>query len=271
MSAGYARGVVLRALFAAVLAVAQPSPIAITGDAPASSFTKGAAAYFRYANQHGGVHGAAIAYRLVEPDSLEPSFARLGPELQLGDAAVRISPSAVLAGAVLARYVVKMRPVGRVAVLSADEEFLDAFRRGLGSRPFVATTVRAELRGSAVVVVEPGTLAAGLPEGAVTVTAFKDAHDLRWVGDPGLAPFRAALTDARAVEGAAAAFALVDALRRAGPSPTRSAVIAAARRLNEANNPFVIPGIVVKPPIRQVAIERRVGGRWSVFTGPLGQ
>ena len=49
----------------------------------------------------------------------------------------------------------------------------------------------------------------------------------------------------------------------------------AARSLNEANNPFVVPGISVKTsardafPIEQVALERWTGTHWSVFTGPV--
>jgi branched-chain amino acid transport system substrate-binding protein len=73
----------------------------------------------------------------------------------------------------------------------------------------------------------------------------------------------------------ASAFTLVDALRKAGKNVTRTAITAAARSLNEANNPFVIPGIVVKTsatdafPIQQVALERWTGTHWSIFTGPL--
>ena len=44
----------------------------------------------------------------------------------------------------------------------------------------------------------------------------------------------------------ASAFTLVDTLKKAGKNLTRAGVMAAARSLNEANNPFVLPGIVIK-------------------------
>jgi branched-chain amino acid transport system substrate-binding protein len=133
----------------------------------------------------------------------------------------------------------------------------------------VTTVAELPRRSELFVVVAPGVSPAGLPTGAMSGTAFKDPSDPRWAGDPGLAPFRRVLKDAVYAEGAAAAFALVDALRRAGKGLTRASVLAAARRLNEADNPFVVPGIVIKPPIRQVALERWVGGHWNIVSGPL--
>jgi hypothetical protein len=52
-------------------------------------------------------------------------------------------------------------------------------------------------------------------------------------------------------------------------------MMAAARSLNEANNPFVLPGIVIRTsaadalPVQQVAFQRWSSGHWNVFTGPL--
>lgn len=77
------------------------------------------------------------------------------------------------------------------------------------------------------------------------------------------------------VAGMASAFTLVDALKKAGKNLTRAGVMAAARSLNEADNPFVLPGIVVKTsatdafPMQQVALQRWSGGHWNIFTGPL--
>jgi hypothetical protein len=269
----------LVALVLVPAAVGAPGPIAIGGVGPPSGFTKGAAAYFRYVNTRGGVSGRTIEYRLSTPESVGPeqAFALLGPEIDLGGSTVRLSPSPALAGAVLARHVRKTAGKAAVAVVygedEAGQEFLAAFRRGLGPRAaqLEAVTTVAELprRSELFVVVAPGVAPAGLPMGAVSATAFKDPRDPRWAGDPGLAPFRRVLKDAGYAEGAAAAFALVDALRRAGKGLTRASVLAAARRLNEANNPFVVPGIVVKPPIRQVALERWSGGHWDIVSGPL--
>jgi hypothetical protein len=56
----------------------------------------------------------------------------------------------------------------------------------------------------------------------------------------------------------------------AGKSPSRASVLAIARRLVEANKPFLVPGVVVRGGrVQQVALQRWVGGRWSVFTGPI--
>ena len=77
------------------------------------------------------------------------------------------------------------------------------------------------------------------------------------------------------VAGMASAYTLVDALRKAGKNLTRDAMMKAARTLNEAKNPFVIPGIFVKTtardgfPMQQVVLERWTKGHWSIFTGVL--
>jgi branched-chain amino acid transport system substrate-binding protein len=119
--------------------------------------------------------------------------------------------------------------------------------------------------------------------GAVSFEFFKDPSDPRWAKDPGIALFQRIMRAAGAtdlkngyyVAGMASAFTLVDTLRKAGKNLTRAGVIAAARSLNEANNPFVVPGIVIKTgptdgfPMQQVALERWSGGHWSIFTGPL--
>ena len=71
--------------------------------------------------------------------------------------------------------------------------------------------------------------------------------------------------------GLAAAYTVVDALRRAGASPTRAAVLTALRRSVEADNPFLVPGIVVRGGVHQVALQRFAAGRWRVFTPPLAR
>ncbi len=127
------------------------------------------------------------------------------------------------------------------------------------------------------------TGAARVVKGAISIVFFKDPSDPRWAKDPGIALFQRIMRAAGAndlrngyyVAGMASAFTLVDALRKAGKNPTRAGLMAAARSLNEANNPFAIPGIVVRTsatdgfPIQQVALERWTGTHWSIFTGPL--
>jgi branched-chain amino acid transport system substrate-binding protein len=151
----------------------------------------------------------------------------------------------------------------------------------LGWRPQVY--VNAVASSSSLMTLAGLTGAAKIVKGATSIVFFKDPSDPRWAKDPGIVLFQRIMRAAGAndlrngyyVAGMASAFTLVDALRKAGKSPTRTRVMAAARSLNEANNPFVIPGIVVRTsatdgfPIQQVALERWTGTHWSIFTGPL--
>jgi branched-chain amino acid transport system substrate-binding protein len=72
----------------------------------------------------------------------------------------------------------------------------------------------------------------------------------------------------------AAAYTLVDTLKKAGKNLTRKSVITAATHLNERSNPFVLPGIRIHTtpsyrfPISQVRLERWHKGHWVIF-GPL--
>jgi branched-chain amino acid transport system substrate-binding protein len=151
----------------------------------------------------------------------------------------------------------------------------------LGWRPQVY--VNAVASSTSLMTIAKLTGAASVIKGAVSIVFFKDPSDPRWAKDPGIALFQRVMRAAGAsdlkngyyVAGMASAFTLVDALRKAGKNLTRAGTMAAARSLNETNNPFVIPGIAVKTgradgfPIQQVALERWTGGNWSIFTGPV--
>ncbi len=119
-------------------------------------------------------------------------------------------------------------------------------------------------------------------KGAISIVFFKDPTDPRWAKDPGILldasilkkyASGANVKDGYYVAGMASAFTLVDALKKAGKDLTRAGIMKAALSLNEANNPFVIPGIVVKTsptdhfPIDQVGLERWGAGHWSIFGG----
>ena len=75
------------------------------------------------------------------------------------------------------------------------------------------------------------------------------------------------------VAGMASAFTMVDALKKAGKNLTRESLMKAATSLNEANNPFLVPGIVVKTsatqrfPITQVKVQRWKQGHWQLLGG----
>ena len=128
------------------------------------------------------------------------------------------------------------------------------------------------------------TGAKSVTKNAISIVFFKDPSDPKWAKDKGILLMQSIvkkyagandLKNGYYVAGMASAFTMVDALRKAGKNPTRQGIMAAARSLNEANNPFVLPGIVVKTsatdayPMQQVALERWSGGHWNIFTGPL--
>ena len=64
---------------------------------------------------------------------------------------------------------------------------------------------------------------------------------------------------------------MVTTLKKAGKNLTRESLMRAATHLNEKNNPFVLPGIVVHTtptsrfPITQVALQRWRAGSWRTF------
>ena len=137
--------------------------------------------------------------------------------------------------------------------------------------PFVMSVARLNTNGRAT-------------EGAISTVFLKDASNLaRWGRDPGVKLYYSILkkyspgNDPKAVAniyGMAVAFTLVDALKRAGKNPTRESLMKAATSLNEANNPFLLPGIVAKTSatdrfaLEQVQMYRYAKGVWQVF-GPI--
>ncbi len=96
-------------------------------------------------------------------------------------------------------------------------------------------------------------------------------------GDPGDALVKAVAGPSKArdpgfVEGLAIGYALVDALRRSGAAPSRASVARAVAGLGEASNPFLLPGIGVRPAsgaataVGRLQLVQRRGGSWL----PLG-
>lgn len=135
----------------------------------------------------------------------------------------------------------------------------------------------------------PLTLASGFSgstaEGTVSVGFLKEPTDPAWADDGGLRLYRTILAryargaDARDVlqlYGMAAAHALVEALERAGASPTRRSVLEQLRSLRVAGSPFLLPGVVLRTglrdplPVEQLRLQRREGGRWRAFGGLFG-
>ena len=74
--------------------------------------------------------------------------------------------------------------------------------------------------------------------------------------------------------GMMAAYAMVDALKHAGKSPTRASLLRAAQHLTETN-PFLLPGLTLTTtptdyfPIGRTYLVRYLHGFWNVLGKPL--
>jgi branched-chain amino acid transport system substrate-binding protein len=124
--------------------------------------------------------------------------------------------------------------------------------------------------------------------GTISIAFGKDPADPSWAKDPGVKLFERVMKAAGLgrsenlkngyyTAGMASAFTLVNVLKEAGKNLTREGVIGAASSLNEANNPFLLPGIVVKTgandhyPLEQMQLQRWNGTRWIRFGGLIAQ
>lgn len=120
--------------------------------------------------------------------------------------------------------------------------------------------------------------------GAISIVFGKDPATPVWKHDSGIKLFDQILkryggsgigardlNDAYYVAGMAAAYTMVDVLRKSGKKLTRRGVMRAATHLNERGNPFVLPGIVVRTtptfrfPVTQVRLQRWDAGAWHPF------
>ena len=166
-----------------------------------------------------------------------------------------------------------------LAIFVGPEHAIRAFAasRSLGWRPFVV--VNAASSSSRLLRAAAGA------SGAVSATFLKDPTDPRWKNDAGIRLYRsimaryartARVDDVHHVYGMAAAFTLMEALERAGRDLTRAGVMRAVGRLGVADNPFLLPGVVVRTavgdrsPVEQLMLHRWQGRRWSSFGGLWG-
>ena len=112
-----------------------------------------------------------------------------------------------------------------------------------------------------------------------SVAYLKDPNDSQWASDAGMALYKKVIANCSTcdanngfnISGVAAAWTLVDVLKKAGSNLTRRNVMdIAATQLNETDNPFVLPGVVVKTsssdhfPITQEQSITWNGSTWSL-------
>ena len=114
---------------------------------------------------------------------------------------------------------------------------------------------------------------------------LKDPTDPKWKNDAGIKLYRQILkryapganaNDPYHVYGMAAAYTFVEALKKAGKTPTREGLVKAVASLNITKNPFMIPGIFIKTgpndrfPIEQMLLQRWQKTSWRSFGGLWG-
>jgi ABC-type branched-subunit amino acid transport system substrate-binding protein len=119
-------------------------------------------------------------------------------------------------------------------------------------------------------------------EGAISVLWGKDPATPKFASDPGVALAAKVIkkyvpggnpSDGFLVAGMAEAFTMVDALKHAGKNLTRKGLMTAVLHLDEANNPFLVPGVTVHTtptsrfPISSVQLQRWHAGHWVPFGG----
>ena len=118
--------------------------------------------------------------------------------------------------------------------------------------------------------------------GSLTLNFLKDPTDAKWRKDAGMKQYRSIMSryarganvnDVYHVYGMSVAFETVSLFRRLGANPTRAGLMARARSITSAANPFLLPGIAVKTgrgdgfPTQQGQLQRWTNGKWVPFGG----
>jgi branched-chain amino acid transport system substrate-binding protein len=119
--------------------------------------------------------------------------------------------------------------------------------------------------------------------GSISTYYTKDPANPSWDKDAGMklyksimakyGPAGARVTDGLYLYGMAKAYTFVQALKAAGPNPTRASLMKAVNNMNDKTNPFLLPGVVTKTgandffPISQQQLIKFNNGSWA----PMGQ
>jgi branched-chain amino acid transport system substrate-binding protein len=131
---------------------------------------------------------------------------------------------------------------------------------------------------SSIMLLNPASTA----EGAISILWGKDPATPKFKNDAGVKLAASIIkryipggnpSDGFLVAGMAEAFSFVDALKAAGKNLTRKGLMTAVTHMNEANNPFLVPGVKVHTtptfrfPISAVQLQRWHAGHWVPFGG----
>jgi branched-chain amino acid transport system substrate-binding protein len=142
----------------------------------------------------------------------------------------------------------------------------------------------------ASISIDPGIMAIArtnapeLTNGALSIAFLKNPNDPVWAKDPAVALYRTIMrrhlpsgrpSDVYNWYGMTVAWTMVEALRKAGRNLTRAGLLRAARSLDLAANPFLLPGIRVKTstassfPLGHVYLYRYDNRQWVKASGLL--
>lgn len=170
-----------------------------------------------------------------------------------------------------------------LALFAAPKHALQAYTTAgrLAWRPGLTITA-ADAATPEVMVAATERGAGKVAAGAVSIATVRSPSDPQWASSRGMELYRQVLRqyapgadpdDVGHVHGMAAAWTLVEVLRRVGPDLTRKRVIEAVSSLSLSGNPFLVPGIVLRTgpgdrfPIEQMLLQRWQKGAWRTFGG----
>ena len=123
-----------------------------------------------------------------------------------------------------------------------------------------------------------------LTKGALSIAFVKNPNDPIWAKDKAVTLYRSIMrkydpsgkqTDVYNWYGMTVAWTMVETLRKAGKSPTRSSLLKAAQSLDTLANPFLLPGIRLQTsrtdyrPMEQVYLYRYDNKQWVRASGLL--
>ena len=158
-----------------------------------------------------------------------------------------------------------------------------AFAARLGWRPLIVVSA-ASSAASTMTSAAVGTTIKTV-ESSISIAYLKDPTDAKWRADAAMKLYRSVLAkyarganakDLQHVHGMAVAYEAVRLLKATGKNPTRAAVLAQMRKLSDASNPFLLPGITVRTseterfPVEQALLRRWSQGSWRSFGGLWG-
>jgi len=156
----------------------------------------------------------------------------------------------------------------------AIQSFVYANKLGWKPKIYVNDVASA----SSIMLLNPQSTA----EGAISIVWGKDPATPKFKDDAGVKLAASIIkryipggnpSDGFLVAGMAEAFSFVDALKAAGKNLTRKGLMTAVTHMNEANNPFLVPGVKVRTtptfrfPISAVQLQRWHAGHWVPFGG----